>query len=144
MHSLRCRGDMVSPVPPFSLPASTRRQPAAPVRPLRLGAIPRRRSLLWLVPMHTGGLPQIGQLAQTIAGTSAHCWALHSCRIRALPREWIEGERLFDGKRHKSMCRKRDKTPRADSLVSFPFVCRIHSALKHLTWQQASSQHLYR
>ena len=62
-------------------------QPVAPVRPLRLGAFPRRRTLLRLVPMHFGGLPQIGQLAQTIAGTSADCSALHSCHIRAHPQD---------------------------------------------------------
>lgn len=45
--------------------------------------------------MHFGGLPQIGQLAQTIAGTSAGFPALHSCHLRALPQDVDLGESVF-------------------------------------------------
>jgi hypothetical protein len=51
--------------------------------------------------MHFGGLPQIGQLAQTIAGTSAGSPALHSCHLRALPQDVDLGESCAVGLRTK-------------------------------------------
>ena len=102
-------------------------QPVAPVRPLRLGAFPRRRTLLRLVPMHFGGLPQIGQLAQTIAGTSADCSALHSCHIRAHPQDVVLGVSCATRSRTKK--RLAASFGKRTMILS---LCRNHSARNHL------------